>query len=62
MIPLCRLFEGAVLRDPQYLFLPLLLSGILTAFVLAVQRLVGLRSDRRHSFEQHQSISKGAPR
>jgi hypothetical protein len=62
VIPLCRPYEEAVLRDPQYLFLPLLLSGALTVVVLGVEGHVGLRSDRRQSFEQHQSISKGAPR
>jgi hypothetical protein len=62
VIPLCRLYEEAVLRDPQYLFLPLLLSGALTAFVLAVEWHVGLCSERRQGFQQDQSISKGAPR
>jgi len=62
VIPLYRLFEETVLRDPLYLFLPLLLSGALTAFVLAVQWLVGLRSGRDQSFQQNQSISKGASR
>ncbi len=62
MIPFYRLFEEAVVRDPLYLFLPLLLCGIFTVFVLAVQWLVGLRSDCDQSFQQHQSISKGAPR
>ena len=62
MIPLCCLFEEASLRDPPYLFLPLLLSGAFTVFVLAVQCLVGLRTDREQSFQQHQSISKGATR
>ena len=62
MIPLYRLFEEAVLRDPLYLFLPLLLCGIFTALVLAMQWFVGLRSDRNQSFQQHQSISKGARR
>ena len=62
MIPLYRLFEEAAHRDPLYLFLPLLLSGAFTAFVLAVQWFVGLRSDRDQSFQQHKSISKGATR
>ena len=62
MIPLDRLFADAVVRDPLHLFLPLFLSGAFTAFVLAVQWLVGLRPDCDQSFEQHQSISKGAPR
>jgi hypothetical protein len=62
VIPLYRLFDEAVVRDPPHLFLPLFLSGAFTAFILAVQWLVGLRSDRDQSSEQHQSISKGAPR
>jgi hypothetical protein len=62
VIPLYLLFDEAVVRDSLYLFLPLFLSGAFTAFVLAVQWLVGLRSDCHQSFEQHQSISKGAPR
>jgi hypothetical protein len=62
VIPLYRLFEQAVVRDPLYRFLPAVVCGIFTAFVLAVQWLVGLRSDCEQSFEQHQSISKGAPR
>jgi hypothetical protein len=62
VIPVCRLYEEAVLRDPQHLLLPLLLSGALTAFVLAVEWYVALRPDRRQSFKQHQSIPKGAPR
>jgi hypothetical protein len=62
VITLYRLFEEAALRDPLYLFLPLLLSGLFTAFVFAVHWLVGLRSHCDQSFEQHQSISKGASR
>ena len=62
MIPLYRLFEDAALRDPLYLFLPLFLSGVFTAFVLAARWFVGFRSDRDQTFEQHQSISKGATR
>jgi hypothetical protein len=62
MIRFYRLFQEAVLRDPLYLFLPLLLCGIFTAIVLAVQWFLGLRSDRDQSFQQHQSISKGARR
>ena len=62
MIPLYRLFEEVALRDSLYLFLPLLLSGAFTVFVLAVQWFVGLRSDRDQSFQQQQSISKGATR
>jgi hypothetical protein len=60
--PLYRLFDEAAHRDPLYLFLPLLLSGALTAFVFSVQWFVGLRSDRNQSFQQHQSTSKGATR
>jgi hypothetical protein len=62
VIPLDRLFDETILRDPLYLFLPFLLSGVFTALVLAVQWFVGLRSDRDQSFQQHQSISKGARR
>jgi hypothetical protein len=62
VIALCRLFEEAILGNPLYLFLPLLLSGAFTAFVLAVRWLVGLCSDFDQRFQQHQSISKGAPR
>jgi hypothetical protein len=62
VIPLYRLFDETVVRHPLHLFLPLFLSGAFTAFVPAVQWLVGLRSDCDQSFEQHQSISKGAPR
>ncbi len=62
MILLYYLFEKAILRDPLYLFLPLLLCGVLTALVLAVQWFVGLLSDRNQSSQQHQSISKGARR
>jgi hypothetical protein len=62
VILLYRLFEETALRAPLYLLLPLLLSGALTAFVLAVQWLVELRSGRDQSFRQNQSISKGASR
>jgi hypothetical protein len=62
VIPFYRLFDETVVRGPLYLFLPLFLSGAFTAFVLAVQWFVGLRSDCDQSFEQYQSISKGAPR
>jgi hypothetical protein len=62
VIPLYRLFDEAGVRDPLYLLLPLFLSGAFTAFALAVQWLVRLRSDCDQSFEQHQSISKGATR
>ena len=62
MILLYCLFEKAVLRDPLYLFLPLLLCGVFTALVLAVQWFVGLCSDRDQNSQQHQSISKGARR
>jgi hypothetical protein len=60
VIPLCRPYEEAVLRDPQHLLLPLVLSGALNAFVFAAQWYVALRWDRRQSSKQHQSISKGA--
>jgi len=50
------------LRGQLSLFLPLLVCGVFTGFVLAVQWFLGLRSDRNQSFKQHQSISKGASR
>jgi hypothetical protein len=46
--------------DPLYAFLPLALAGFTTAVILGVQWFVGPFSDRDHSFEQDQSISKGA--
>jgi hypothetical protein len=60
VIPPYRLFEEAVLGDP--VSLPVVGCGVVTAFVFAVQWLVGLRSDYHQSFQQHQSISKGASR
>ncbi len=62
MIPFDSLFEQAVRCHPLYLFVPLLLSAAITAFILAVQWFAGLRSGRDKSFEKHKSISKGAPR
>jgi hypothetical protein len=62
VIVLDPLFVELVLRDPLYLFLPLLVCGVFTAFFLAVQWFVGLRSDCEQSFQHHQSISRGAPR
>jgi hypothetical protein len=62
VIPLYSLFEEVAVRNPMYLFLPVVVCGVFTVFVLAVQWFVGLRSDRDQSFQQHQSISKGAPR
>jgi hypothetical protein len=60
MIPLYLAIEQAALRDPLYLFLPLLVSGAFTALVLTVQSLAGLLSDRDQRFQKHQSVSKGA--
>jgi hypothetical protein len=62
VIPLYRLFDEAVVRAPLYRILPLVVCGAFTAFVFSVQWLVGLRSYCDQSFQQHQSISKGAPR
>jgi hypothetical protein len=45
---------------PLYAFLPLALAGFTTAVILGVQWFIGLFSDRDQSFEQDQSISKGA--
>jgi len=56
------LVQEAALRDPPHPFLPLALAGFTTAFIFGVQWFVGLFSDRDQSFQQHQSISKGAPR
>ena len=50
------------LRSQLPLFLPLLVCGVFTGFVLALQWFVGLRSDLDQRLEQHQSISKGASR
>jgi hypothetical protein len=50
------------LRGQLSQFLPLLVSGVFTGFVLAVQWFIGLRSERDQRFQQHQSISKGASR
>jgi hypothetical protein len=46
--------------DPLYAFLPLALAGFATAVILGVQWFVGPFSDRDQSFQQDQSISKGA--
>jgi hypothetical protein len=45
--------------DPLHVFL-LALAGFTTAVILSVQWFVGPFSDRDQSFEQDQSISKGA--
>jgi hypothetical protein len=46
--------------DPLYAFLPLALAGLTTAVILGVHRFVETFSDHGQSFQQHQSISKGA--
>jgi len=47
-------------NDPLYVFLPLALAGFATAVIFGVQWFVGLLSDPDQSFQQHQSLSKGA--
>jgi FtsH-binding integral membrane protein len=46
--------------DPVYTFLPLALAALTTAVIFGVQQFVGLFFDRDQSFQQGQSISKGA--
>ena len=58
MIPL----DEPGLRGQLSLFLPLIVCGVFTGFVLAVQWFVGRRSDPDQRFQQHQFISKGASR
>jgi hypothetical protein len=54
-------FEQAELRDSLYPLLPVLLSGLFTVFVLAMQSLADLFSNRTY-FQQTQSTTKGASR
>jgi hypothetical protein len=49
VIPLCRFLEQAELRDSLYPLLPVLLSGLFTVFVLAMQSLADLFSNRHIS-------------
>jgi hypothetical protein len=60
VIILNRLFDETALRDPLYPFLPLVLCGAFTAFLLAVQWLVELFPVRDQKFQQGQTILKGA--
>jgi hypothetical protein len=60
VIPHCSLQTLMSGSDPLYAFLPLALAGFTTAVILGVQWFVGPFSDRDQSFEQDQSISKGA--
>ena len=60
MIPVCRIFEQADLRDAMYLFPPLFLGRAFAALVLAVSLSTEICSDRNQSFRQDQTISKGA--
>jgi hypothetical protein len=53
--------EQAELRDSLYPLLPVLLSGLFTVFVLAMQSFADLFSDRK-TFPQTQSTSKGESR
>jgi hypothetical protein len=46
--------------DPLLAFLPLALAGFATALILGVHRFVELFPDDDHSFQEDQSISKGA--
>ena len=60
MILHCSLLSWMSGSDPLYAFLPLALAGLATAVILGVQWFVGPFSDRDQTFEQDQSISKGA--
>ena len=60
MIAYCSLESWMAGSDPIYVFLPLALAGFATAVILGVQWFVGPFSDRDQTFEQDQSISKGA--
>ena len=62
MIPLPLLDPVAVAHDPLYPFPPLVIAGLFTAAIFAVQWFAGLFSDRHKSSEQDHSISKGAVR
>ena len=46
--------------DPLLVFLPLALAGFATPLIFSVQRIVGLFPDDDQSFQENQSISKGA--
>jgi hypothetical protein len=55
------LLKQAELRDSLYPLLPVLLSGLFTVFVLAMQSFADLFSNHK-AFRQTQSTTKGAPR
>jgi hypothetical protein len=55
--------DPAVLdHAPVHFFLRLVIAGLFTAAVFAVQWFAGFLSDRDKSSQQHHSISKGAVR
>jgi hypothetical protein len=60
MIVHCLLELQLVGSDPLLLFLPLALAGFATALIFAVHRFVELFPDDDQSFQEDQSISKGA--
>ena len=62
MIAHCSLESWMAGSDPLYVFLPLALAGFATAVIFGVQSFVALFFDCAQSFQQDQSISKGAPR
>ena len=60
MIFNCLLELQLVGSDPLLVFLPLALAGFATALIFAVHRFVELFPDDDQSFQEDQSISKGA--
>jgi hypothetical protein len=60
MIFHCLLEPQLAGRDPLLVFLPLALAGFATALIFGVQRIVELFPDDDQSFQEDQSISKGA--
>ena len=60
MIFHCLLEPQLAGSDPFLVFLPLALAGFATALIFGVQRIVELVPDDDQSFQEDQSISKGA--
>ena len=60
MIFHCLLEPQLAGSDPLLVLLPLALAGFATALIFGVQRIVELFPDDDQSFQEDQSISKGA--
>jgi hypothetical protein len=60
MIFHCLLEPQLADSDPLLVFLPLALAGFATALIFGVHRIVELFPDDAQSFQEDQSISKGA--